>query len=93
MNLPKSTRLKICIANGKTHKLSKRTATTQKKNVERFQGQLEDLFDIARTKTLDIISIEQDWLLLLSQRQKGRPGCMLGVDYKSANQEAKLKKN
>ncbi|KAF2898491.1 hypothetical protein ILUMI_07687 [Ignelater luminosus] len=59
------------------HKPSERTTTTQKQNVEKFQDQLEDLFDIAHANALDIISIEEDRQFLLSQRQKGRPGLCL----------------
>ena len=43
-------------------------------------NELDDLFDIAHMNALDIIKIEIDLQFSLSQRQKGRIGCMHGRD-------------
>lgn len=43
-------------------------------------NELDDLLDIAHMNALDIIKIEIDRQFLLSQREKGRIGCMLGKD-------------
>ena len=70
-------------------KLSKRKTEAQNKKVGDFVNQLDDLFDIAHANALYMIRIQEDKMFLLSQRQKGRPGCMLGVDYKLSLQEKK----
>lgn len=48
---------------------------------------LDDLFDIAQADVLEIIKIKEDRDFLISQRQKGRPGSMLGIDLKIINKE------
>ncbi|CAH0556961.1 unnamed protein product [Brassicogethes aeneus] len=45
-----------------------------------FMEKLDDLFDIAHASALKMIHFEEDRQFLLKQRQKGRPGCMAGVD-------------
>lgn len=52
------------------------------KKQECFVNELDDLFDIAHMNALNIIKIEIDRQFLLSQREKGRIGCMLGKDKK-----------
>lgn len=47
---------------------------------EEFVGALDDLFDIAHANALSIMRIEEDIEFLKLQRQKGRPGCMAGID-------------
>lgn len=59
-----------------------RTTEINKKKQECFVNELDDLFDIAHMNALDIIKIEMDRQFLLSQREKGRIGCMLGRDKK-----------
>lgn len=57
----------------------------KKENV--FLNKLDDLFDIAHQNALDQIKIEEDRLFLSKQREKGRPGSMLGIDRKLAGVE------
>lgn len=52
-----------------------------------FVGKLDDLFDIAHANALQMIPAEEDRQFLLKQREKGRPGCMAGVDLKMYAQE------
>lgn len=63
------------------HKQSanKRTEASKVK-VENFKEKIDDLFDIASADALNKMSIEEDKNFLLMQRQKGRPGCMAGID-------------
>ena len=48
---------------------------------------MNDLFDFAHQDALTMIRIEEDKLFLVKQREKGRPGSMLGVDLKLTNIE------
>lgn len=57
----------------------------KKENV--FLDKLDDLFDIAHQNALDQITIEEGRLFLSKQREKGRPGSMLGIDRKLAGVE------
>lgn len=57
------------------------------KNRTKFIDELDNLFDIAHGNSLNMIRIEEDKMFLLSQRQKGRPGCMLGIDHKLSLRE------
>ncbi|XP_050528083.1 uncharacterized protein LOC126898185 [Daktulosphaira vitifoliae] len=50
------------------------------RNEEDFVNKLDDLFDIAHSDALNLIKVEVDKQFLLAQREKGRSGCMLGVD-------------
>jgi len=59
-----------------------RKTEVNKKTRECFVNELDDQFDIAYMNALDIIKIEIDRQFLLSQREKGRIGCMLGKDKK-----------
>lgn len=68
-------------------KLQKRKTDTQLKKNEEFSLILDDLFDIAQADALDIIKIKEDREFLISQRQKGRPVSMLGIDLKVINKE------
>ena len=47
-----------------------------------FSEILDDLFDIAHQNALNMIKIVEDKQFLIKQREKGRPGSMLGVDKK-----------
>jgi len=58
-----------------------------KKKNEQFISTLNDLFDIAQADALNIMKIEEDRSFLISQRQKNRPGSMLGVDLKITRKE------
>lgn len=52
----------------------------QKQFAESFVDSLDDLFDIASPNALNEIKIPEDKKFLEMQRQKGRQGCMIGVD-------------
>lgn len=52
----------------------------QKEVAEIFSSTLDDLFDIATKDALQEMRIDEDKQFLILQRQKGRPGCMAGVD-------------
>ncbi|GBN83840.1 hypothetical protein AVEN_257962-1 [Araneus ventricosus] len=55
-----------------------------------FISDLNNLFDIAHANALEIIKIEEDRKLLLSQREAGRRGCLMGVDMKLAKREERV---
>lgn len=52
----------------------------EKEKINEFCGTLDDLFDIAHGNALALIPIEEDRVFLKMQREKGRPGCMAGID-------------
>lgn len=55
--------------------------TGPRKEVENaFVDILDDVFDIAAENALEVMRNEEDQNFLTMQRQKGRPGCMAGVD-------------
>ncbi|XP_053968382.1 uncharacterized protein LOC128869807 [Anastrepha ludens] len=62
-------------------------SNAQKQVAEQFTQNLDDLFDIAIGDALEKIRIEEDREFLKLQRQKGRPGCMVGVDMKLYGRE------
>lgn len=55
---------------------------TYKQREHDFMNSLNNLFDIASQDALQIMTIEVDKQFLIQQRQKGRPGSMIGVDRK-----------
>lgn len=57
-----------------------RKGITEKRVKEKFEEDLDDLFDIATVNALQVIKILEDRQFLEMQRQKGRPGTMAGVD-------------
>lgn len=57
-----------------------RKSQIQKEAVNVFVESLDDLFDIAAEDALETIRVEEDKAFLLMQREKGRPGSMVGVD-------------
>lgn len=66
----------------------------QKKVIEQFIESLDDLFDIASADVLETLLKK----FLLTQREKGRPGCMAGVDMvlfgrEKRAQERRVKEN
>ena len=69
----------------------KRRTVTQLGNKARFTAVMKELFDVARANAQDLITNEDDKLFLQSQRKKGRPGCMGGVDKITERQEAQKK--
>lgn len=64
----------------------KRTGDSKKKEIA-FVDKLDDLFDISHSDVLQLISIDEDRQFIIMQRQKGRPGCMAGVDMALAARE------
>lgn len=59
-----------------------KVAQSFKKKEEIFADSLNDLFDVAHQNALEMIRIEEDKKFLIKQREKGRPGSMLGIDRK-----------
>lgn len=58
-----------------------------KQTYDVFIDELDDLFDIARADVLTTMKIKQDQEFLIKQRQKGRPGSMLGIDMQLSAKE------
>lgn len=56
-----------------------------------FINDLDDLFDIAHRDAITMMNNEEDIAFLQQQRQKGRPGSMIGVDQKLAEREERSK--
>lgn len=65
-----------------------------KQQYDVFMDTLDDLFDIARADALTTMKNKEDCEFLEKQRQKGRPGSMLGIDMKLVAKEnrAELRK-
>ena len=58
-----------------------------------FQEGLDDLFDmIVHQNAMSMIKVEEDWLFLLTQREKGRRRKMCGVDRALALKEQRAVK-
>lgn len=68
-------------------KSAKRASEKNTKNVNEFKEKLNDLFDVSHSNALNMMKNEEDKNFLLIQRQKGRPGCMLGTDRNLAKKE------
>lgn len=62
-----------------------------KEKFDLFMDVLDDLFDIATADALTTMRNEEDKNFLQKQRQKGRPGSMLGIDMKLASKEERSK--
>lgn len=75
----------------KLHKNANRPGVTQKKKEDAFKSNLDDLFDVAHQDALASMC-EEDKQFLLLQREKGRPGCMGGVDMKLMKREERREK-
>lgn len=59
---------------------SKKKSDFQIQKEKDFIEQLPDLFDIAHANALEIMKNDIDRKFLISQRQKGRPGSLIGID-------------
>lgn len=70
----------------KLQKNANRPSASQNKKEEAFKSALDDLFDVAHQDALQDIC-EEDKQFLLQQREKGRPGCMAGVDLRLVRRE------
>lgn len=68
-------------------KSKKRKSESYNSKVEEFEEGLDKLFEIAHSNALELMKIEVDKAFLISQRNPGRPGCMLGVDMNQTNKE------
>ncbi len=73
-------------------KLVNRKSQSNLLNQQVFTDSLHDLFDIAHQNALDLIKIEEDRQFLMAQREKGRRGCMAGVDRILAQKEERIMK-
>ncbi|GBN45526.1 hypothetical protein AVEN_232140-1 [Araneus ventricosus] len=67
-----------------------RRSETQEENERNFILDLNNLFDIAHANALEIIKIEEHRKFLLSQREPGRRGCLMGIDMKLAKREERV---
>lgn len=61
-------------------KNSKRTGDLYKQREKNFVDCLNDLFDISHANAVNMMKNKEDIAFLNLQRQKGRPGCMVGKD-------------
>lgn len=68
---------------------SQRNNEKQIQNEKTFVDKLDDLFDMAHVDALDMIKDTDVRQFLNSQRQKGRVGCLLGVEEKKEAVERK----
>lgn len=59
-----------------------KTSGKEKEKRDLFIEKMDDLFDIAHSDALEQMKNEEDKTFLILQRQKGRPGSMIGVDQK-----------
>lgn len=75
-------------------KNSCRRTDSQIDKENKFVQCFDELFDIAHEDALDLMTNDIDKKFLISQRQKGRPGSLIGVDLTLHKKELKqLKKN
>lgn len=85
-------KLEQLFADWKSIKKNKsRHSKTQHAKESEFLTTIEELFDIAHANAVELISHTEDKLFMESQRQKGRPGCMSGVDKVLLLQQQKQK--
>lgn len=61
-------------------KHKERLGEAQKRHEQEFVSRLDDLFDIAHQDALSLIQDPEDKAFLHKQRERGRPGCIGGVD-------------
>lgn len=66
-------------------------AGKMKEKFEVFMDVLDDIFDIAAADAMTTMKNEEDKVFLEKQRQKGRPGSMLGIDMKLSGKEERSK--
>lgn len=88
--LKKNALVKVEKLHGEWHSLQKGSHRKSKSHEEKelaFKSKLEDLFDIAAADALSLLTNPEDIAFLKLQREKGRPGCMAGVDLKTARIE------
>lgn len=73
-------------------KHAKRSTDAHENAEKKFVDDLDSLFDVAHLDALRLIKYEEDKVFLQLQRQKGRPGCMAGVDTNLPLQEQSARK-
>lgn len=71
--------------------INRKTATNIEKQ-DNFKADLDELFDIAHANATNLIKIDEDKEFLASQREKGRPGKIGSLDYKTARTSEKIMK-
>ena len=71
--------------------INRKTATNIEKQ-DNFKADLDELFDIAHADAMNLIKIDEDKEFLASQREKGRPGKIGSLDYKTARTSEKIMK-
>lgn len=70
-------------------KSSNRRLPSQLQKEKLFTEQLDDLFDMSHNDALQMITNEEVRDFLIAQRQKGRVGCLLGVEQREMVVEQK----
>lgn len=70
-------------------KSKRRRNETQETKERAFIDKLDNLYEIAHNNAMEMITNQEDKEFLMKQRQKGRPGCMIGVDSIMATRERK----
>jgi len=71
-------------------KNAKRTGDLYKQREKKFVDRLNDLFDISHANAVNMMKNEEDIAFLNLQRQKGRPGCMVGKDLILSKAEERI---
>lgn len=75
------------------HKNSNKQCSSYLDRKNEFRERIDNyIFDIATSNALESLTNEEDRDFLLQQRQKGRPGIMLGTDRKLAIKEERKRK-
>ncbi|XP_050524230.1 uncharacterized protein LOC126895930 [Daktulosphaira vitifoliae] len=69
------------------NKSSKRTSLNHENKEKDFIGKFNELFDISHANAMEMMTIEEDKLFLICQRDKERKGCMASSDYNLYLQE------
>ena len=64
-------------------KNSTKSRDIHRRRSEKFQTDLDNLFDIAHADAIERMKIEEDKMFLHRQREPGHPGCLVGVDKKN----------
>uniref|UniRef100_A0A8D8VRR8 Uncharacterized protein n=1 Tax=Cacopsylla melanoneura TaxID=428564 RepID=A0A8D8VRR8_9HEMI len=68
-------------------KISTKGTDHSRAKLAEFASTIDDLFDIASQDALVTMTIEEDKEFLQKQRQKGRQGCMIGIDMRLTQAE------
>lgn len=71
-------------------KHAKRQSQIQKNKEQEFIDIFDDLFDLSHANALQIMCNDEDKNFLISQRKKGRPGYLGGIDYTFVRKQKKI---